>query len=77
MLGKHILYEDMSFQNTIIFALICAELFLGVGQVFFLQAEHIIAWTIIYCYLQISMIQYADKDLKGQNKQIQKYRYLK
>ena len=39
------------YQISLVLILIGAELFLGIGQVFFFDIEHFVAWTIIYTTL--------------------------
>ena len=39
---------------NVVFALWAAEIFLGIGQIWFYEIEHMIAWTVIYSYLQMT-----------------------
>lgn len=50
---KNLILLKWSYQQSLVLGLICAELFLGVGQVFFFDAEHFVAWTIIYSFLKL------------------------
>lgn len=40
--------KDRTYQSQITLALLCAELFLGVGQIFFLEPQHIFIFSAIY-----------------------------
>ena len=62
-----------SYKNRLIFILITAELFIGVGQIFFLDIVHYLAWTIIFYVISHPYIN-------GPHEPIEKsigYKYIK
>ncbi len=45
---KLVFRKDRTYHSEITLALFCAEIFLGVGQIFFLEAQHIFIFSVIY-----------------------------
>lgn len=52
---KSSFYSRETSVTRIIFALWAMEVFLGVGQIWFYEIEHLIAWTIIYLYYDMQV----------------------
>ncbi len=71
---KKVIRDINKYYFALIIALIGAELFLGVGQIFFFEFTHFIAWTIIYLYLFIEEpVNYLEKKPKSKSR----YKYVK
>lgn len=49
-IARKALVEIKDYLSILMFAFCLAELFLGVGQIFFMEFYHFIAWTIIFYY---------------------------
>ena len=69
--------NDNQFRLCLIIALMSSEFFLGVGQVFFFDIEHFIAWTIIYVILQLFVVDKRDRTLDNDRNYMKKSRYIK
>ena len=56
--GKTLIHKSIygvdSFIHRIVFALWAMEIFLGVGQIWFYEFEHILAWTFIYLFIDMN-----------------------
>lgn len=44
------IFVNKDYKSILLMALCVAELFLGIGQIFFMEFYHFIAWTIIFYY---------------------------
>ena len=70
---KNVLGTKRDYQSILLLAFCCIELFLGIGQIFFMEFHHFIAWTILF-YLSRQPIQ------KGKNipePSLRKYKYIR
>ena len=65
---KKIIAQKDNMARTV-FALVAIELFLGIGQIWFYEIEHLIAWTIIYLFLRLNSEEQCKKE--------KQYRYVK
>ena len=65
---------DSNYMDRIILTLVITEFFLGVGQVFFYEIQHMILWTLIFIYQAL-----RDEKQPGQEKQceIRHCKYIK
>ena len=59
-LVKIILYHKNSYAARIIFALLIMELFIGAGQIWFYEIEHLIALTLIFLYTNMEYQEDSD-----------------
>lgn len=47
---KRSFHNHMEYRSTQLLAFCIAELFIGIGQIFFMEFHHFIAWTILFYY---------------------------
>ena len=47
---RRALNSGRSYGDYLLFAFCCSELFIGVGQIFFMEFHHFLAWTILFFY---------------------------
>ena len=60
--------DDEKYQKRIVLALWVVEMFMGIGQIFFIDIMHFLAWTVIF----ITAVNNSEQNLK-----IKKYKYIK
>lgn len=72
-LMKYLLSSMNNETTRSIIALWIMEIFLGVGQIWFYEIEHLIAWTIIYLYVDMSDYIWHERNHISERK----YKYVK
>ena len=53
-INKRAFLSERNYTSLLLAALSIAELFLGVGQIFFMEFYHFLAWTILFYYSKIA-----------------------
>lgn len=64
-LCKLIIQNSNGYRSKMVMALVFLELFLGAGTIFFYNAEHIIAWAMIYLYVEYEGDKEEGKTMVG------------
>ncbi len=62
---------NRDYKSSLFLAFCIAELFIGVGQIFFIEFHHFIAWTILFYYVHEARTKQADDS--GNNTKVYKY----
>ncbi len=70
--------KDRTYHSQITLALFCAEIFLGIGQIFFLEPQHIFIFSVIY-WVEMNEQKIANMKKKRERKKNEKVatKYLK
>ena len=55
------IFKSRDYRSMLLLALCIAEIFLGIGQIFFMEFYHFIAWTIIFNYSRLSSLEWASQ----------------
>ena len=66
---KHTIIDRTNYQNWLILAFCIMELFIGIGQIFFVAFQHYIIWAILFLY--------SDKIKTEEKKRIKEYKYIR
>lgn len=70
---KNALGPKRDYQSTLLLAFCAIELFLGIGQIFFMEFHHFIAWTILFFLSR----QPVSKEKSGSEPTVKKYKYIR
>ena len=70
---KQLIYDAKNETTRSLVALLIVEIFLGVGQIWFYEIEHLIAWTIIFLFLEMTLRLQTEKE----HSIARKYKYIK
>lgn len=61
------LFINNDYRSILLLALCLAELFLGIGQIFFMEFYHFVAWTIIFYYSRPMGVKKGSQEIVDNN----------